>query len=166
MLGLNQAILTLAAAVDRLAQALAPETMAERAGTVAARIRVEPESAVQGGLLMQEYSINDAQKLTVSDFTPSVVSRGGNPFTKADGSALEPADLPVAWSTDNGTVAQLAFDPDGRNGKVGSGAPGRAIVTADIGPYPDGSTAKWQFGLTVGFSEPGDPTVAVVVEQE
>lgn len=161
-----QALFALARAIEHLASALQPwpGSMADQASPPTLTVTIQPEA--MGGSAMQEYATNDAQQLSISNFAPSVKTKGGNTFKNADGSDLTPDQLTVSWSTDKPEVSQLDMAADGRSGKIKSGTAGRAIVSAAVAGYPDGSTKSWSFGHTVGFSEAGEPTIDVVIEDE
>ena len=113
---------------------------------------------------MQEFAINDKETLHVEGYTPSVVDLAGFNFKNADGSDVTPDQVGVAWGTDNPGVADLS-GMGATGGDVGSTAPGRAVLTATL-TYPDGSTKAVSYGLTVGFSAAGEPTMTVTVVPE
>lgn len=126
---------------------------------------------------MLEKAINDGQSLVISKLVPAVKDKAGAQFTKDDGAGnqvpLTPDDVPVSWETSDPAIVPLTgLAADGKSGKFISGDPsdpahlGRSQLTARIGPYPDGSMVQFQFGLTVGFSAPGDPEFETTVEDE
>lgn len=109
---------------------------------------------------------------------PSVVDADGQRILKADGTQLDPSEVPITWER----TAQDRLDPNAdptrdvswlegveENGQkliVRSGLNGTASFAGTIGPYPDGSTKLFTMSAAIGASEPGDPTSDVSVEDE
>jgi len=116
---------------------------------------------------MQEFALNDKQTLHINSFVPSVVDLAGIPLQNTDGTPVTPDQVTVAWSSDHPEITDLTgIAADGKSGDIGSTTPGRAILTAALA-YPDGSTKSVQYGLTIGFSAPGEPTIdASVVDEQ
>jgi hypothetical protein len=115
---------------------------------------------------MQEFAFNDKETLHINSYVPSVVDQAGFQLKNADGSDVTADQVSVGWGTDNPGVADISgLAADGKSGDIGSTAPGRAILTATM-TYPDGSTKTVNYGLTVGFSAPGEPTVDAAVVPE
>lgn len=115
---------------------------------------------------MQEFAINDKQTLHINSYVPSVIDAAGFQLKNTDGSDVTPDQVSVAWSSDQPGVSDLTLlAADGKSGDIGSTAPGKAILTAAL-TYPDGSVKSVQYGLTVGFSAPGEPTIDATVIEE
>lgn len=119
---------------------------------------------------MQQFAANDNQTIQLRGFTPSVVDLGGVPLQNTDGSPVTADQVITTWSSDTPGVADVrATDKDGNaivNGTdVVTPAPGTATISAAM-TYPDGSTKVVQYGVTVGFSAPSEPTVIATVVDE
>jgi hypothetical protein len=114
---------------------------------------------------MQEFSGNDKQTLQIRGFTPSVVDQAGFNFKNADGSDVTPDQIPVSWKSNDEAIAGVSVVDGGID--VSSTAPGHAILSASMA-YPDGSTKVSEYGVTWGFSAPGEPsfTSSIVDEPE
>jgi hypothetical protein len=159
----------LAAVIGDLVDVLkpAPQSMAERS-TVGLRVSVSNKPAGSEGTdPMFAVALNDQQRLKIENLVPSSTDADGQAIVDpATGAPIDASALPVSWTSSDDTVAMLEFAADGHSGTIGSGKVGSAVVTAEIGPYPDGTTKRFELSVAVGNSAPGDPTFDATVESE
>ena len=99
----------------------------------------------------QSVTMNDKQHVSAG---VSILDADGQPF------AAVPADMTVAFASDNPAVADFVVGPDGMNGDVTSGQVGTATITATV-TFPDSTTLTDTLAVAVQNSAPGSANFTV-----